>query len=395
MRITLVDNFLLTDTEVVEPYPHLGLMSLAAVGEQSGHAVTIYDPKIALLRNHLTLDQSLYTKSASQILETEPDIIGFTTLGASFLYVVRCAQELKLIAPHIPITIGGPHASILDKEILAAFPEIDFVVRHEAEATFSQILDHALSLDFSSIPSVTWRKDGEIHREKNSRSYEDLDTLPIPSYDKYPINDLSMNNIQIDAGRGCPFECTFCSTATFFGRQYRLKSPQRLVREMDLLNTRYGFTTFILNHDLFTVDKKKVSAFCKAVAPKGYNWGVSARVDCVDKKLLSEMYDAGCRSIYFGIESGSPKIQATTLKKLKLEQFETILDWTLSLGMDAVCSFIVGYPQETPDDQDQTLNLIGSCLRYDTNQISIQLHLLTPEPGTLLLKRTAADRRLA
>src|SRR5260370_27808025 len=111
--------------------------------------------------------------------------------------------------------------------------------------------------------------------------------------------------MRVEAGRGCPLSCTFCSTATFFQRSYRLKSPSRLVHEMDLLHARYGTTEFKLDHDLFTVDRRKVRAFCEAVQDRNYRCRASARPDCSAEDLLEAMALSGCIGLYFGIETGS------------------------------------------------------------------------------------------
>jgi hypothetical protein len=140
-------------------------------------------------------------------------------------------------------------------------------------------------------------------------------------------------------------------------------------------------------HDLFTVNKAKVKEFCEAVRGKGYLWRCSARMDCVDTELLSHMYEAGCRSIYYGVETGSPRMQKAVSKHLNLELYQPILDSTIALGMLPTASFITGYPEEEQEDQNLTLDLIGSSLSRYPEDLTIQLHLLTPEPGTRLVEQ--------
>ena len=188
--------------------------------------------------------------------------------------------------------------------------------------------------------------------------------------------------MRVEAGRGCPFACTFCSTSSFFQRDYRLKSPDRIVREMDLLHARYGTTEFKLDHDLFTVNRRKVLAFCEAVEERGYRWRVSARTDCVDVELLEKMALAGCIGLYFGIETGSKRMQRIADKRLKLDGIDGILDVAENFGIETTVSFITGYPEELGGDQDETLDLLGRCFRRPQNACTPQLHILLPEPGT-------------
>ena len=131
---------------------------------------------------------------------------------------------------------------------------------------------------------------------------------------------------------------------------------------MDGLNSIYGFNVFKLNHDLFTVNRKKVVEFCHAMLERNYTWSCSARVDCVDPDLLELMWQAGCRDMYFGIEAGSARMQAISRKRLDLDLVEPTLDITSRLGMRTVTSFITGYPEEEKEDQDSTLNLAARLL---------------------------------
>jgi hypothetical protein len=275
---------------------------------------------------------------------------------------------------------------VLDRVILRAFPQFDVIARNESECTILPLLEALQKRSLFDVAGITFRAGGGIWRNEGDPRIDDLDTLPMPAYQHYPVEELRLSSLRVEAGRGCPFQCTFCSTASFFGRKYRLKSAERLVKELDTLHDTYGISEFALSHDLFTVNRRKVIAFCNAVADRGYIWKVSARMDCVDEDLLKQMSDAGCRAIYYGIESGSERMQMISKKRLDLKLFDPILATTQRLGMLATVSFITGYPEETRDDQNATLDLVGSCFARDTVPLNVQLHLLTPEPGTELLQ---------
>lgn len=387
MRLLLVDNLLVPDQGAIaglDLHPHLGLLSLVAVAAAGGHDAAIWDPKLALSRGELEYDARVYDRAARALLEQEPDAIGFTTLGCTFIFALQTARRLERMKPALPILLGGPHATILDREILSRFPEFDVVVRHEAEDTLLPVLDRLACGRFDGIPGVSWRDGCTVVSNPGVPTVRDLDRLPLPAYERYPIEELGLDVLRIDAGRGCPFMCTFCSTASFFGRSYRLKSPARLLHEMDTLNARYGVTDFRLNHDLFTVSKAKVRGFCAAVMERRYTWGVSARIDCVDEDLLHTMWRAGCRRIYFGIETGSRRMQQVSEKRMDLDLFQPTLDVAERLGMSSVVSFIAGYPQEREADLEDTLDALGTCFRRSGQVVETQLHMLTPEPGTKL-----------
>lgn len=393
MRVTLVDNLVLPeerDLGLLDVHPHLGLLSLAAVAGTAGHEVRIYDPKRLVRSGELPYDGTLYERVAAALLADDPAAIGFTTLGCSFLFVVGVARAIERRAPDLPLLLGGPHATMLAQPILANYPQFDVVARHEAEFTFPDVLDRLEKLDFTGIPGVTWRTPTGIRETQGSPRVDDLDALPLLDYDLYPVADLGLNLMRVEAGRGCPFACYFCSTATFFQRRYRLKSPERLVEELDTLRDRYAPREFKLDHDLFTVNRHKVREFCDAVAGHGHRWRVSARADCVDEELLTQMAGAGCVGLYLGVETGSRRMQKLVAKRLDLELVEPVLDVCERLGIETTASFITGYPEESPEDQDDTLAMLGGCFTRPAGTCIPQLHILTPEPGTLLFERFGA-----
>jgi len=388
MRVLFVDNLLIDQNGQKAKYdlqPHLGLLSLMAVAESGGHEALLYDPKLELTRGTLALDANLYRDMAAALLDRAPDVIGFTTLGCNFICTLKVARHVRAARPDIPIILGGPHATILAREILERFPEFDAVARHEAELTLLPLLDGVVNRSLENLAGVTYRHSDAVIENPGTPTIADLDALPRPLYERYPIADLKPTSLRVEAGRGCPFHCTFCSTASFFGRKYRLRSAPVLVAELDHLHETYGISDFGLTHDLFTVSKVKVREFCAEVNGHGYRWSCSARMDCVDDELLAEMADAGCRAIYYGVETGSPRMQKIAQKHQDLDLFEPVIDTTLRLGMKAIASFITGYPQETEDDQKQTLDMIGRCFTRDEPKLLVQFHLLTPEPGTQLM----------
>jgi len=387
-KLVFVDNLLLDErgqVEGAELRPHLGLLSLIATVKSAGYQADIFDPKSKVLSGEVLLDASIYSSSADLILKQKPSIVGFTSLGCSFLYVIRTSEMLRKKGFLGPIMLGGPHASILHLEIMEKFDFIDIVVRHEAEETILGVLKNIDDENFEGLPGVTWRNKGCVVSNSGAPSINDLDTLPELDFSPYPMKRIISSGIDIEAGRGCPFSCTFCSTATFFGRSFRLKSAPRLVQEMLNLNKIYKVSRFKLNHDLFTVNKKKVSEFCKHVKPHNFKWSVSARTDCIDVSLLHEMADAGCDAMYFGIETGSKRMQKVSRKALDLSNVEELVSTAIDLGMKATVSFIAGYPTETEDDLNETLDMIGAFWRISKKRIQTQLHMLAPEPGTQIL----------
>jgi radical SAM superfamily enzyme YgiQ (UPF0313 family) len=390
VKLLLVDNLILPEQgslATMDVHPHLGLLALAAAAAAQGHGCAIYDPKRLLRSGHLPYDDTLYERVAQELLAARPQAVGFTTLGCSFLFALNVAAALKRREPELPILLGGPHATMLHRPILERFPQFDLVARHECDEIIAPLLDALPSRRLAHIPGLSWRDGQRLRFTEGKPKVEDLDALPFVDYDHYPVDDLGLDLLRIEAGRGCPFMCSFCSTAGFFQRSFRLKSAPRLVQELDLLHARYGVRDFKLDHDMFTVNRHKVLEFCHAVRGRGYRWRASARVDCVDEALLEAMAEAGCVDLYFGIETGSERMQRLCQKRLDLQRVQPILQAAERLGIETTASFITGYPEETQADQDDTLDMLG---RLHRPHCLTQLHVLAPEPGTPLFDQHGA-----
>jgi len=393
MKVLLVDNLVMPEEgslALLDVHPHLGLLSLAAVAEADGHTVQIYDPKRLIRWGKLPYDSTLYERAAFDLLAERPQAIGFTTLGCSFLFALNVAALIKRREPDLPILLGGPHATMLHKQILERFPQFDVIVRHEADETFPAILANLERRRFQEISGLSWRGSRALGLQFNPGKpiVQDLDRLPLVNYDHYPVADLELDLLRIEAGRGCPFMCTFCSTASFFQRSFRLKSAARMVMELDRLRERYGFSDFKLDHDLFTVNRGKILEFCEAVKDRGYRCRASARIDCVDEELLRKMAEAGCVGLYFGVETGSARMQQVTKKRLNLSLVDPTLAVAEHLGIETTASFITGYPEELEQDQAATLDMLGRCFRPSC---LAQLHMLAPEPGTPIFEQFSSE----
>lgn len=392
MHIVLVDNFYyLRAVERVEVTvsPHLGLMSLASVLESVGHIVSIVDPKLVFSSGDWRLpDQQFYEAWAHTILSLEADIVGFTALGRTLPHAVAAASLIKALRPKLPILVGGPHATILGPALLEAFDCFDVVVRHEAETTIVHIVEalHA-GRSLGHLTNLVFRDERGVVSTREARPLPDMDDLPFPAYHLYPHEALLGKELAIEAGRGCPFACTFCSTANFFQRRYRLKSNARLIDEMEQLRSRYGTVVVDLNHDLFGLNKKALREFCRLVTGRGLKWKCSMRPDTMDVGMLPDLVRAGCVSIYFGIESGSARMQKVIAKKLDLEDTTHSIEQALDAGLICTASFITGFPEETDEDLNETLDMIGRLSALSSTRLLLQLHVLSPEPGSDLAAR--------
>jgi radical SAM superfamily enzyme YgiQ (UPF0313 family) len=379
----------LTLTSGQKGFPPLGVLSLAAVLSDRGITPQIVDLNKLFsyfLKNDGDSRSFDFLTFVIQHLESLSfEIFGLSTICSSYPLTLRVAREVKRLHPSIQIVLGGPQASVVDIQTMESFPFIDFVVRGEAEDTFPLLLDALsganISTELERLPGITFRRNIEIIRNPNAPPILDLDRLPLPAYHFDPnINEYK--TIDLEIGRGCPFNCIFCSTNDFFNRRFRLKSPQKMIEQMKFIKDTYGINDINLLHDNFTTNREKVVEFCDALLKCGENfsWGCSSRTDRIDDELIALMAKAGCKGVFFGIETGSARLQQLINKKLNLSDAVMRIQSADQKGIEMHVSLITAFPDETKDDLRDTVNFIVDLLRFDN--VESQLALLAPLAGT-------------
>lgn len=383
-RITLISGlgaFTATSpNDDVEYAPPLGVLTLAALLRDS-YPVQVVDLD-DFWRRAGYLRPQFHRSVVEAICATGPDIIGFSSISGSYPLTIRLAEECSRRLPKATVILGGPQATVTDVDTLTAFPFVDMILRGEADDTFPALVTAIASgVATEQIAGLTFRDRGGIRRNPNASATLDLDRLPLPAYDLVPRID-ELQGFALEAGRGCPYACTFCSTNDFFRRRFRLKSPSRLLDEMNRINQRWRVKTFELIHDMFTVDRRKVIEFCEAMIEAGspYKWSCSARTDSVDTELLRLMKRAGCHDLFFGIETGSQRMQRVIDKDLDLAQARHVLQVCNDLEIRATASLIVGYPQETKEDLRDTVAFLSDVMVLPW--ADPQLNVLSPLAGT-------------
>ena len=398
MRICLVTSIVVehkTENKT-EAWQHIptGLLSLAAVLENKGHEVSVVDFNLLINTGEIKYDAEFYDNAAKYLKNYNAEVLGFSTVCDSYPHTIQIAQRYKDLCKdkdkNAIIVLGGPQASAVDLDTLTNFQFIDLIVRGEGELTFAEVIEKLETGEtFADIRGITYtyRENGstKIKRNPDRELIQDLDTLPIPAYHIYPITEsgnYDYEEIPLDIGRGCPYDCIYCSTAQFWKRKYRLKSIDRILKEIEFLNAKYSVREFTLTHDLFTANKKRLVEFCNALIERGLDikWRCYGRIDIMDSVLLEKMAEAGCIGIFYGIESGSAKMQRYIGKNLDLSEVLPVIKGTVKNGITVATSFIIGFPEETEEDLRQTIDLFLDCFQSGVEQSS--LFLLVPLPGT-------------
>jgi len=372
--------------EIRAAAPPLGILYIAAVLRDEGIEVSIIDQPAEGLSNNTLV---------KRIMSMSPDIVGFTILSTSCISSTKVAKKIKNLNPEIITIFGGPHATINAERILKKYSWIDYVMRGEGEyATLAFVKSIEKDGDLNKIDGLCFRENGEIVT-KESNVIEDLDTIPFVPYDMIEGNLYgNICGMHVDkvatilTSRGCPYACTFCAVSSLSKGKCRFRSPENVVKEIGDLITR-GFTNIVINDDNFTLNQKRVLEICELIRNRKleFNWFCEGRVDDGNINTYREMAKAGCKLIYFGIESANERILEYYNKRINPRHSIIAVEKARKAGIDLIIgTFILGAPNESLNEIENTITY-ASNLDIDFPQFNI----LSVRAGTKLWSNFVKD----
>jgi len=337
--------------------PPLGLAYIAAVLEKEGFEVEILDN---YMLNKPIEDVKL------QVKKLNPEIVGIGCSSNTYQRCVETAKAVKQVLPSCKVVVGGPHPSFMPESMLQ-HPEIDYVVMGEGERAMLElainIRKRASDSAFASIPGIAYNHEGKT--VKNAQSFiKDLDQLPFPARHLLPmhlyfraIDYLDVEPVTtMTVLRGCPYNCNWCNVKGLWGATCRAFGPARVVTEIDHLVKNYGIKGIYFMGDNFTINKKRTMQLCELIKESKLDieWACDTGVDQISRDLLKAMRGAGCRTIWFGVESGSPAVLKKINRGITTQQVEQTIRLCKEEGVKTAVSFMLGIPGETVKDMKAT-----------------------------------------
>ncbi len=357
--------------------PPLGLPYIAAVLEDAGYQPRILD---------MGIENSPWGK-LEEALGESPKFIGVTMNTSTFSEGLEVLRFVKKACPKAMTIVGGPHPTALPEET-ASMKEVDAVVRGEGEYTFLEILETVKKReDLKKVRGITIKVKGKAHSTPERPLIMELDKLPFPSrhlikFERYEYRLKGRKAASMVCSRGCPYNCLYCLKA-LFGRKYRIRSVENVIKEIEKIKREYGVTAIMFNDDIFTLDKEWIKEFCEEVIRRdlGIIWRCETRVDNVSPEILKLMKVAGCYDISYGIESGNQRILDIIRKGIKLDQVRKAMKWTKEAGIHTTAYFMIGLPEET---RKSAMDTIRFASEIDPDEV--RFSMTTPYPGTDLYR---------
>lgn len=337
-----------------------------------GYAVTIIDAKQLMLKTH-----EVITKAVGMA----PDLVGITAMTPDVVWAARIADGIKAALPSVPVVVGGAHINALPEETLREFSSFDIAVVGEGEKTMLELADTVEAAAFpdalSGMEGIAFRSGQTVVLNKKREYLEELDVLPFPAWDLFPLSKNMAYPIY--ATRGCPFGCNFCQRV--LGRKVRRRSVGNVVAEIEWILDSFGASGFWFSDETFGANRKWTADLLDLMIERGIparaTWHAQTRVDLCTDELLGRMKRAGCDGVALGIESGNEEILARTGKNIRLEDAVSAVSSARRNGLKTRTFFILGHPFETVETIRDTIDFAARL-----NSDFVSFAVMVPYPGT-------------
>ena len=394
-------NILLVNPPIVptgEIMPPTGLCSVAAWLLADGHSVSILDLalELRLAGNH---DRDTMRAVAERELRaTAFDIVGVTSMYNNSIFAEHLIALAKSVRPSVFTVAAGPHFGANAKRAIERLPQLDAAITGEGEIAIRLIARHLDGVGrLDAIPNISYRGDtGEVYSNEsaeliNLREYDfnvwrscvEAKVLDLHRYASTIPDGAQNRAIYVEAGRGCPYDCTFCAPAQFWSRKYRIKPAKVIVDELRFLHETAGYDYFLLVHDLLTANRSRAIELATAISALDLpiQWMANSRVDIDLKEHLELFKRSGCRKFFFGVESASERMQAEIGKHLETDRAREAVRDLNTHGISATCSFVIGLPSETPAELSKTIGYGAQLALLGAETVQYhRLRLFPPAP---------------
>ncbi len=369
----------------MQPYPPLGTLYAAAVMREAGFDVSFFDP--------------MFADSPSAIIppleKEKPEYLvivddGFNYLTKMCLTNMReAAFEMISLAKQKGCTVIVNSSDSTDHFEKYLDHGADFIVTGEVEISLKELIRkiNTGSAVVESLEGIIFRKNNQTVVTKKRNVLNDLDTLPSPAWDLMDIKQYKSRWLQrsgyfslnMSTTRGCPFKCNWCAKP-IYGNRYNVHSPERVVEELKMLQSTYGANHFWMTDDIFGLKPGWITRFSELVQKEKLKikFKIQSRVDLLlQEDNIKALSNAGCETVWVGAESGSQKILDAMDKGTKVEQIYLASRLLKKQKINVAFFLQFGYPGETREDIQQTINLVMEIMPDD-----IGVSVSYPLPGT-------------
>ncbi|MGB0886681.1 MAG: B12-binding domain-containing radical SAM protein [Vicingaceae bacterium] len=390
MSILLTHGYFLEEDEVekkiMKPYPPLGILYISAFLDQ--HKIT-----------HQVFDSTFSNETAwfDNLMINKPKVIAIYTnlmTKVKILYLIKKIKNTPELQ-HIKILLGGPDLTYNYENYLKN--GADFLVIGEGEETFLEFSQQFFGAqNYHQITGLIFKDiKGEIVKNVARTKIKDVDNLSFPNRKKINLTPYldtwkkhhGKSTLNISTQRGCPYTCQWCSTAVY-GQSYRRRSPKLVVDEIEHLIATYNPDALWFVDDVFTVSHKWITAFTEEMQKRNIHipFECITRAERLSENILQQLKLAGCFRIWIGAESGSQRIIDLMKRQVDINKVRDMMQLTQKYDIEAGTFIMVGYPTETKEDIDLTIDYLKAA-----NPNNFTITVAYPIKGTGLYHQIEKD----
>ncbi len=361
--------------------PPVGMAYLASSIRKDGHQVKLIDSTGESPFNVMEVDPTrnlmatgLSVKDVMDKIDPKTTIFGFSCMFSNeWPIAYRLIQEVRKNFPGRPIIVGGEHVNSVPEFTLQKYPEVDICALGEGEETIVELLSrHAKGEDLKSVAGIAFRGDGDIKRTAYRNRIKNVDDIPLPAWDLVPIRNYLDNSLgygvnrgrsmPMMATRGCPYQCTFCSSPTMWTTKWISRNVNSVLNEIQGYIDQYQATNIDF-YDLTAVVKRDwIIEFCKQIDERKmkFTWQLPSgtRSEAIDGEVSYWMSRSGCKNITYAPESGSPAVLNRIKKRVNLKAMKDSMRAALKNNMVIKTNIIMGFPDETHFEILQTIKFM-------------------------------------
>lgn len=325
----------------------------------------------------------------------KPDLVGVSSLTPGRHQALWVVRKAKKIIPTCMIVLGNVHPTIMWKQMMENYQEIDFIIRGEGEEALYELV---AGCQLSGIGNLVWRSKNKIVDNKTKPMIKDIDSILFPAWDlvnpqRYPPRGSGYENgvdlsrevrFPLIFSRGCMGACTFCSSWMIW-KGYRYRKGRLVADEIQMLYDQYHARHFVFQDDTLTGSREEVISFCQEIIKRKLKIAIygTTRADKVDPILLKYMKRAGFYELSYGIESGSPRMLARINKRTELKDNLYAVQITKKAGLKANALIMHGLPGETKNDRLLTEEYLNITKPDETGTVGAVWIF----PGTVLYEQ--------
>jgi len=393
--------------------PPLGLAYLAGSLKAGGIACEIIDAvgenpdQISPLNFCAGYSIGLTMQQIVERISVDADIIGLSCMFTNgWPYDARLVALIRERFPKALIVTGGEHASACADYIMETCPAVDVCAHGEGEETLVELVRCVRAEgSLANVAGITFRKNGVPQSNLRRQRIADIDGIALPDWQLVPLENYMSRgighgsfiarNMPLMATRGCPFQCTFCSSPRMWTTKWSARTPSMVIDEMERYITTYNVENFDL-YDLTAIVKKTwIVDFAQQIINRGlqitYQLPSGTRSEAIDQEVVDLLYRSGCRNFNYAPESGSPRTLEAVKKKVKLPRLLQSLTVAAKRGMSVMVNIIL-FPDDTPADVLKTFKFMIQCAWAGADDITFVPFV--PYPGGELYDRLIKEGRL-